>query len=455
MQIFKYTRHYVLSMIIKNRSELETTELRKKALDIIESGIDSVLPKNLMKILKFDSSSRKFYVGENCYDCSKGRIFVIGAGKASGKMALEIESVIGTENIECGIVSCKSEYQTKKIKVLKGGHPIPDRHSIKNAKEILRLKRKYKINENDTLVCLISGGGSSLLEYPMENIKLKDLRLITKRLIESGATINEVNIVRKHLSMVKGGRLANFFSPARMISLIISDVNNNDPSVIASGMTSVDNSTFDDAHQIIGKYGLIDEIPGRVIRAIIKGVQGKIGDTAKRLKNCHNHIIGTYKTALVAMGEKAESLGFNVLVDDLMQIGDAAELATARANEIIKNDYGSKNAIIISSEATVKLPKDHGIGGRNMHYALVSAVAMKRYPGRFVCASIGSDGTDFIDAAAGAIIDEETIDELKSSILSAIERYDSYTILKKNRKNIIITGPTGTNVCDFIVYLLD
>lgn len=446
-------------MIIKNRKELATTELRRKALDIIEAGIEAVLPEKLIsEQVEFNQDKNILKVQESKYEV-KGRIFVIGAGKAAGQMAEAVEKVVGKDNIKAGIVSAKYKYKkTEKIKILVGGHPLPDWSSKRNAKDILRMKKKYKMTKEDLIICLISGGGSSLLTYPRNKISIKDYSFVTRRLLESGVDIQEINIVRKHLSKVKGGRLGQFFDPVRVVSLIISDVSDNDLSSIASGMTSVDKSTFKEAYDILGKYGLNDQLSQRVIKTIRNGAQGKFEETAKKLDNCFNHIIGDNRIALLSMGDKAEEFGFKVFVDDRMQTGEVSELAEARANELIKNEYPANSAIIIGSEATVKLPVKHGLGGRNMHYGLRSMIALNKYPGKFVCASMGTDGNDFLDKSAGVLVDDQTYTKALNKNLDtgkAIKEYDSYNFFKELGKSLILTDNTGTNVCDVIVYLLD
>ncbi|UCG54377.1 MAG: glycerate-2-kinase family protein [Dehalococcoidia bacterium] len=217
-------------MIIKNRVELATTELRKNAIDIIEVGIERVLPSNLMRrALHYDITSRVLNIYQSTFNLAKGRIFVIGGGKASGMMAKELERIIPTEHITAGIINCKgSDYKTDKIKVKSAGHPIPDQRGIDGVKEMLSLKENYTIGRDDTIICLISGGSSALMPSPAAGLSLADKQKITAILLASGANIGEVNTVRKHLSRTKGGQLGSHFAPSSIIALIISDVIGND-----------------------------------------------------------------------------------------------------------------------------------------------------------------------------------------------------------------------------------
>ncbi|HUT97025.1 MAG TPA: glycerate-2-kinase family protein, partial [Dehalococcoidales bacterium] len=248
-------------MIIKNRRELATTESRDRVLQIIEAGIERVLPPNIMRVaVSYDAPHHTIKIqGDSFPLSSASRIFVIGGGKASGLMAQALESIIGIENITDGVVNFKGgQVKTRRIKTVIAGHPTPDRRGVSGVNEMLALKERYSIGANDTIICLLSGGGSALMPYPVEGVSLKDKQAITELLIGSGVKINEINVVRKHLSRVKGGRLGKFYAPARVISLILSDVIGNDLATIASGPTTPDPSTFTDAHNVLKRYNLLN-----------------------------------------------------------------------------------------------------------------------------------------------------------------------------------------------------
>ncbi len=447
-------------MIIKNREELVTIELRANALDIIEAGIEHVLPSNLMRrALHYDMKSRVLTINHTTYTLARGRIFVIGGGKASAMMAKELECIIPAIHITAGIVNCKgNDYKTEKIKLITAGHPIPDHKGIDGVKEMLSLKEKYTIGKDDTIICLISGGGSALMPCPAAGISLKDKQKITAMLLASGASISEVNTVRKHLSSTKGGQLGSHFAPSSVIALIISDVIGNDLSVIASGPTYPDKTTFSDAIEVLKKYELLSKVPRSIPTYLEKGKHGIVAETAKYLDNCYNHIIGDNKMALKAMLIKAREIGFTPIVVTAEQKGDTTNAAFEMADGILQKKYTGYNALILGGETTPRLPNSVGKGGRNQHYAAESIVAMDRYPGQWVVASINSDGSDFLPDVAGAIVDTNSQTKArisKSDFHSYIERYDSNTLLSKIGSSLVKTGNTNTNVGDLILYLLD
>ena len=446
-------------MIIKNRAELATTELRKKALDIIEAGIERVLPPNIMKnALSYDTANRLLTIDNTTYNLSHGRIFVIGGGKASGLMAEALEGIIPPEHITAGAVNCKGgDYKTSKIKVVPAGHPILDHRGVEGVEEMLSLKGNYSIGNEDTIICLISGGGSALMPYPSAGIKLEDKQKITELLLSSGAEIAEINTVRKHLSRIKGGQLGLYFSPSTIISLILSDVIGNDLSVIASGPTYPDKTTFADAYNILEKYGLLSTAPDEVMNHLEKGCRGKVAETAKNLNNCYNHIIGDNRLALEAMLIKARKAGFTPRLVTAEQKGDTTDVAMKRAGDILDSEYNACNALIIGGETTPRLPVPAGKGGRNQHYAAISMLAMEEYPGQWLVVSVSSDGSDFLPDVAGAIVDGNSLAKAKASDLNIkayLDRYDSNTLLSQIGTSLVITGDTGTNVGDLILYLL-
>ena len=233
-------------MIVKNKDILSTNKLRRQALAIIESGITRVLPPNIMKYaVRYDAADNILTINGETYSLSNRRVFVIGGGKASGLMAETLEVVIDPECITTGVINCKSgDYKTNKIKIISAGHPIPDQRGVSGVKEMLALKQHYSINENDLIICLISGGGSALMPYPINEVSLGDKQDITGLLLSSGADIGEINAVRKHLSKVKGGQLGYFYSPVTVVSSILSDVIGNDLATIASGPTVPDPPPF-------------------------------------------------------------------------------------------------------------------------------------------------------------------------------------------------------------------
>ncbi len=448
----------MLRMLVKNRGELATTPLRRQALKIIEAGIQRVLPGNIMKsTVSYDPLHRCLTVKEAVYSISKGRIFVIGGGKAAGLMAQALEEIVGAENIHAGVVNCRSRHRTKKIKVIKAGHPLPDENGLNGVRQMLALKNKHSMNEDDLVICLLSGGGSALMPYPVDTVTLRDKQRTTELLLKCGASIHEINAVRKHISRIKGGQLGELYAPVRVVSLIISDVIGDDLDVIASGPTYPDSTTFKDAYGILEKYDLLTGVPQSIIAYLKRGCRGEVKETPKSLSNCYNHIIGNNRLALEAMAERAKELGFTPHIITSEQSGDTAEAAVIRAREILENKYQGYHAILLGGETTPKVPQNAGKGGRNQHYAAVTMLAMRPCPGYWLAASIGTDGSDYLPDVAGAMVDNYTLYRATArgiEVQKYIERFDSNTLFTKIGGSLIKTGDTGTNVGDVILYLL-
>jgi glycerate 2-kinase len=433
-------------VIIKNRDQLATTELRRKTLDIIQAGIERALPGRIMQsALSFDRCTRSISINHDVYDLS-GRLFVIGGGKASCLMAQMLEKIIGTEVITDGLVidkACPPEFTSKCIRMDQAGHPLPDLRGVAAMNDLLRLKPKYSIGERDLVLCLLSGGGSALMPSPVEGISLNDKQEVTRLLLSCGANIWEINSVRKHLSKTKGGRLAQYFAPARVVSVILSDVIDNDLSVIASGPTCPDPSTFAEAYAALEKYNLLEKIPAGVRLILEQGCRGERAETPKSLDNVHNYVIGDVRMVLEAMAEKAVFMGFNPLIISSAQTGDTENTARQRAHEILAGRYPGYDALFIGGETTPTLPDNPGLGGRNQHYAAVSLSAMSSYRGEWVMAAIGTDGTDYLANAAGAMVDNHSLEEAHSQAIDIkryIDRYDSNRLLKEIGHSIVITG---------------
>ena len=446
--------------IIKNRTQLQTSPLRRKTLDIIEAGIKQVLPDTLMQTaLAFRPSTRSLLVKGDEYILN-GRIFAIGGGKAAGLMAETLEQIIGIAKIEAGLVIDKAspeEFNTHKIQVRQAGHPLPDARGENAVNEILLLKKQYTITGGDLILSLISGGASSLMPFPVEGVYLEDKLQVTRLLLSCGADIHQINTVRKHLSGIKGGRLAQYFAPAAVISFILSDVIGNDLSVIASGLTCPDPSTYSEAWAVLETYGILNKVPRNVIAILQKGCRGEIPETPKSLNNVHNYIIGDVEMALQAMAQIARDRGFNPLIVSSQQVGNTDDVARQRAREILDARYEGYDALLIGGETTPVLPDKHGKGGRNQQYAARTLPLLEDYPGDWVLACVGTDGSDYIPDVAGAIVDKKSLQDIKAQdpdFQTKLDAYDSNTLLGYVNNSLVITGNTHTNVGDIIVYLL-
>jgi glycerate 2-kinase len=448
-------------MIIRNRAELSTTRAREAVLSIVEAGIGRVLPQTIMKkSLRYDNARRILTVNGTAFNLSGGRTFVVGGGKASGAMAELLEEILGRQEITAGVVSAKrgeQSFVTEKIVVLPAGHPIPDRDGVAAVERMLDLKTGFSIGSSDTLICLISGGGSALMPCPVQGVSLEDKQAVTRLLLACGADISEINCVRKHLSRTKGGQLGRYFDPASVVSIILSDVIGSDLSVIASGPTYPDPSTFSGAVSVLRKYGLTDSAPDSVMDYLNCGINGEYPETPKSLDNCHNFVIGDLTIALEAMVDKARELGLRPLIISAEQAGETREAAHLRALEILRGKYAGFDTLILGGETTPRLPPVHGKGGRNQQYAATTLLEMRDYPAAWTLASIGTDGSDFIPETAGAVVDQSTASGLESrgaDIADHVAGYDSYSLFNQASDVLVETGNTGTNVGDIIVYLL-
>lgn len=448
-----------MSNIIKNRDDICTSELRSATVDILEAGVRAALPENLVRSgVKWHPEHGVLSVTGIDYVIPDARIFVLGGGKASGAMAQTLESMIGPSRITAGIINCRAgDWKTEKIELVEAGSPIPDERGVDGVKRMLDLKREHAMSYDDVVICLISGGGSALMPCPAEGISIDDMRAVTELLLDSGATINEINAVRKHISRTKGGQLGQHFAPAIVISLIISDVVGDALDVIASGPTVPDASTYEDAWQVLERYDLVQEIPDSIRTRVQKGKDGKADETPTRLPNSRNYIIGSNRIALEAMSSKAQELGFNPTIATSEQTGEPAPAATSRAQEVKNGKFDDHDIVLAGGETTPSVPENHGKGGRNQHYAAASLQAMADYDGQWVVASMDTDGADFDADAAGGIVDNESVQRARAKSLdiqSYLDRCDSATLLQEIDNCRIVTGETGTNVCDVMVHVL-
>lgn len=322
---------------------------------------------------------------------------------------------------------------------------------------MLALKKEYDTGEGDLVICLISGGGSALLPYPVNSVSLKDKQKVTDQLIKSGAPISDVNIVRKHLSKIKGGRLGRFFAPAKVVSLIISDVVGNDMAVIASGPTVPDPSTFTDAYNVLKKYDLLSVASKNVVKYLEKGLRGEVKENPKKLSHSHNYIIGDNRIALKAMAKKAQEIKLKPIIITTKQVGDPAKIARQMALRIASNKFSGYNVLLIGGETSPLVPKNSGQGGRNQHYVACTMLALRDLNKNWTMASLGTDGQDYIKGVAGAIIDNNSLKQAKLKLLDVltyINNYNTYNLFKKLNHSLIKTGNTDTNVGDVVVYLL-
>ena len=408
--------------------------------------------------LRFAATSRTLYVAADAHAFPDGRLVVVGGGKAAGLMALALEDIVGVAFITAGCVTCKDAgYATRRIEVLTAGHPVPDARGLAGVRRMLAFREQFALSEHDLVLCLLSGGASALMPCPAPGLTLEHKRRVTEQLLASGAPIEEINAVRKHLSGTKGGGLGRHFAPARVVSLVLSDVIGNRLDVIASAPTFPDSTTFDDALNVLDRRDLTREMPAPVLAHLRRGAVGLVPETPRELPNCQNHIIGDNRLALQAMTARADELGYRpVIISDAHQ-GDATALARERAAEVMAGHYAAYDCVIIGGEATLKLPRKPGKGGRNQHYAAVTLLALAEYDADWVVAAVGTDGTDYLPEVAGGIVDRDgagRYGEMGIDGWDYVRRCDSYHLLQQLGNALVRTGDTGTNVGDVMLYLL-
>lgn len=436
--------------------------LRQHALELFHAALKAVDP--VEAVLRYVRvSANTIQIGEHEFAFKDyDRILVVGAGKAGAPMARALEDLLG-DRISGGVIVVKEGHglPLEHVRIHEASHPVPDERGIKGAEEILAMVSDA--GERDLVLCLISGGGSALLVAPADGVTLEDKQEVTRLLLACGADIHEINTIRKHLSRAKGGGLARFAYPSTVVSLILSDVIGDDLNVIASGPAVPDTSTFEDTRGVLEKYDIQDRVPQSVQKRIEKGLKGDIEDTPKAddavFKRCFSELVGTNLQALKAAGSKAEELGYSTLILSSTVEGEAKEVVkvlTAISREIqgSGNPLSAPACILCGGETTVTLKGD-GKGGRNQEFALASALVIDGMPDVVVLAG-GTDGNDGPTDAAGAIADGSTLARARSRGLDPLDylrRNDSYHFFQP-LDDLVITGPTRTNVMDVYMVLV-
>lgn len=416
---------------IKNYKELATTENRKLALDIVNMGYNSISTENvILNSIKIENNF--LYINDQSFDLSKfSNIKVVGFGKASCQAALALEKVLG-DRIKEGAVIGLTKVDCTYIETFAGTHPRPSVVNIEAGEKIFKIANESK--EDDLIIAIVSGGGSALLCYSKtecnDGIKLYD------EFLKSGKTTIEMNTVRKHISVLKGGGLAKIAYPATVIGLIFSDLPGEHFENVASGPTYKDESIVSDAQAIIdtnnlGEFNLI-ETP----------------KDDKYFEKTHNFVLVSNETAVIAMGEKARELGFMTEVFST-ELYDETEEALHK----IFNEESNNTVVLSAGEPKLIIKKKGGSGGRNLYMSL-EEIKLKMIDNDSVFISLASDGMDNSDAA-GAIVDKQTLMNIKKLNIDVddyLERYDAYPVFKESG-DMIITGPTGANVSDLMILL--
>jgi hydroxypyruvate reductase/glycerate 2-kinase len=430
---------------------------REHALAIWRAAVDAVRPEPLVEAaVRAEEAIR-----------SAPRILVVGAGKAGPGMAAGLEGALadcldrveGLVNVPAGMTA-----PLKRVRLHAARPPgvnEPTVEGVAGAEEMLRLLASA--GPDDVAVCLLSGGGSALLPAPAEGVTLEDKLAVTKLLHRSGATIDEMNCVRKHLSRVKGGRMAEAFRGKRLVSLIISDVVGDPLDVIASGPTAPDPTTFGDVIAVLRKYDIGTRLPDGAKDYLRHGAGGRFAETPKAiLPNVENLVLGSNRVALDAARRKAEALGYRVLDLGAFIEGETRQVAVAAAGVVrsIRRDgvpIAPPASILIGGETTVTLGDTPGKGGRNQEFTLaVLAKLGAAHSAGVTVLSGGTDGEDGPTEAAGAVGDAETLRIMAETGLSAedhLRRHDAYTLFDRVG-GLLKTGLTGTNVMDVRVILV-
>jgi glycerate 2-kinase len=421
--------------------------LRRQALAIFKAALRAANPAAAVaeRLRRMDLSRYRL-------------IYVVGAGKAGASMARAAESVLGPRIVR-GLVNVKYGHvvNLRRIELNECGHPVPDQSGVEGARRIADIASCAGID--DLVLCLISGGASALLPLPADPITLDEKQEVTKLLLASGASIHEINAVRKHISQIKGGQLARLASPARVVSLLLSDVIGDDLDVIGSGPTAPDASTFASARAILEKYGIYDRVPSPVRERIERGGRGEIPETPKPgdplFARVRNVVIGSNRLAVNAAAARASELGFHTLVLSTFVEGETREIArmhAAIAKEIVHAGRPLKPpaCVITGGETTVTL-RGGGLGGRNQEFALSAAIDISGLP-NVVVLSGGTDGSDGPTNAAGAIADGRTLAR-NPHAPEFLARNDSYRYFE-GLGDLIVTGPTHTNVMDVRLILV-
>lgn len=442
--------------------------IKQQLVDIFDSALKAVDPCNAVKkTIKITDNRLK--VNDSAYDLKDfNRVIVVGAGKGTASMAKAVEELLGDRICEGLIIVKHGHAQSlSKIRCIEASHPLPDEAGVKGTEEIIETLKD--VDEKTLVICLLSGGGSALLVSPPEGISLKEKQITTDLLLKAGASIDELNAVRKHLSRVKGGRLAQIAYPSSVLTLVLSDVIGDRLDVIASGPTVPDRSTFMDAVKVIEKYNLVKKLPNKVLSMLLDGIAGKLPDTPKAGEDCFKKgsavIVGSLKQAINAARNTANKLGFDTdMVTDKLQgeAGEAAVYLADLAKMVRSSRKGVKPLCLLAGGETTVNVKGSGKGGRNQELAVAFALEIEGVDG-ITMLSAGTDGTDGPTDAAGAMVDGNTAIKARQFGLDPAEylkNNDSYNFFKRldcltGEKSHLITGPTGTNVMDMQIIAVE
>jgi len=436
------------------------------AMRLVRAALDAVDPAQAVQ-RAVCRQGNQLTVGEWSYDLDEyDRVLVVGGGKAGTPMVRALTEILG-DRLTGGWVNVKQGHvegasQTGPVTIHEARHPIPDEAGRQGAAQILDLVSRA--GERDLIFCVISGGGSALLPLPVEGITLRDLQALTDALLRCGATINEINTVRKHCSQIKGGQLARAAFPATVVALVLSDVVGNPLDVIASGPTVPDTSTFADAQAILAKYDLLASVPASIVSRLQDGLEGRVPETSKpddpAFERTATVIVGSNAIAAQAVRDAAQEMGYHTMLLSTYLEGEAREVAKVIAaigkSLLVEGWPLPRPACLIAGGETTVTVRGEGKGGRNQELALSAAIALEGWPDVTIVA-LATDGTDGPTDAAGAIVCGDTVRRARQKGLAAADylaRNDAYAFFD-GLGDLIRTGPTNTNVNDLTIILVD
>ena len=440
---------------IRNESDLRSTPLRRAALDVYLAGLAAVVPEAAIpRILRAEGDT--LTVAGRSYDLVQGRLLVVGGGKAAGRMAEVVESIVGPDRIAGGLVVDKNlAGRPARVRVRRGGHPVPSPEGVGAARDLLRMTRG--LSADDLVLCLISGGGSALLTCPVGGLALEDLQELNRLLLRSGAPIRDVNTVRKHLSQIAGGRLAGHVVPARVVTLVIADTAETPEDVTASGPTCPDPSTFAMATDVLRRYDLAGCAPPRVVAYLEKGEAGQVPETVKpgdaAFDAVQRVVVASSLTAVGAAERAGQAAGLRTEVLSADLAGDVADVADRFAREAEKRRAEDDLCLLAAGETTLRVTGE-GRGGRCQDLAARMVPSLERL-GDGVFLAAGTDGSDFLPGVGGAIVDSATAARARAEGLDlerCLRANDTFAF-HEALGNLIRTDPTNTNVRDLMIYI--
>lgn len=440
--------------MISNRDDIAGSGARELALDCIEAGIAAAHPERVVRS-SVTLSDDGIAIEDRTYELDDyENLLVVGGGKAAGAVVTALSTVLG-DRLRSGAVVVDEPVDAP-VEVYEGGHPVPDETGVAGAERILELTGEA--GEGTLVLAVITGGGSALMTAPAAGVDLEDVRAVTDAMLDAGMAIDEINAVRKHLSSIKGGQLARAAAPATVVSLVFSDVVGDDLGVIASGPTAPDRSTFADARSALERHGV--EVPASVRERLRQGVDGEVPETPDvgdpAFDDVNTHVLADGRTALEAARQVADDAGYEATILSSRIRGEAREVAKVHA-AVAEECHATGSpveppaAVLSGGEVTVTV-RGEGTGGPSAEFALQAGLELAGTEGTTV-AAVDTDGIDGKSDAAGGIVDGETVEDV-SEARAAMADSDAATYLER-RQGAVVTGPTGTNVNDLRVVVLE